>query len=510
MKYRKYYKFHFLRGGFMRFSTMVCILAAATMFMVGCGPRKGETPTMTVLLRMMPAQERFLREEILPEFERENNCKINIATFDNEWDIERLLKLESGKKNPEICVVKTPFEMTRVLASKGLMEDLRKIKDSAIVMQNMAEYHQLASGLGYVNSVPYYLPRKLETRVLFYRKSMVNDAVSKFETHKHRINKELNSLNGFGLPAGYTLEENPRDWDFYDLYTVGSIWANEEYNGVKMARMAHRGAKYGGTALFLMDRALQLGATKDEILDLTSDKCAETFLWENVLVKKGIYNFSMWQDKWKGSDIYNGIKDGKVFLAYLQQIDLFNVHGWEDDPGMPGYMADPEDMGFVVVPKALSFALDKNGHPLYEGSREISTGGWWWGIPETSPHKELAYSFIRFMTSKEIQAKESSKFGMIPVRKDILMNLPNVFEEGWVGDIFKVSVEQIKINELTTVPLIRQYSQLAQLYVDAWYTLSVEYDAQEEGAMDLSTMKMRLASDFADRQDKLLGKGQVK
>ncbi|MBD3320888.1 MAG: extracellular solute-binding protein [Chitinivibrionales bacterium] len=495
----------------MRISKICWIVpAAAMMFLAGCGGERGAKTEMTILLRMMPAQERYLREEIIPDFESEHSCKINIATFDNQWDIERLLKLESGKNKPEICLVKAPFEMTRVLASKGLIEDLTRVKDSAVVMQHLAEYHQLASGLGYVEGVPYYLPRKLETRVLFYVKSKVADAVSKFESHKYRINEELNKLNGYGLPEGYALEADPAEWDFYDLYTVGSIWAHEEYNGVKLARMAHRGAQYGGTALFMMDRALQLGATKDEILDLTSDKCAEMFLWENIFVQQGIYNFSMWQDKWKGSDIYRGIKDGNVFCAYLQQIDCFNVHGWEDDPGMPGYIADPEDMGLAVVPKAASFALDKKGRPLYEGSRSISTGGWWWGIPKTSPQKELAYSFMRYMTSKEVQAKECSKFGMIPVRKDILMNLPNVFEEGWVGDIFEVSVEQIKVNELTTVPLIQQYSQLAQLYVEAWNKLCIEYDAENEGVMDLSTMKMRLASDFSEKQDEILGKGTVK
>jgi ABC-type glycerol-3-phosphate transport system substrate-binding protein len=198
---------------------------------------------------MMNAQEKFFKEQIIPDFEAQNNCKVSVLTFNNEWDIERLLKLESSKKDPSIALVKTPFELTRVLVSKGYLKDLYSVNDSEQVKQDLAEYHQLASGLGYFDGLPYYLPRKLETRILFYRKSKVADAVSKFEKHLSRISDELKAQNGYGLPAGYSLESDPAQWDFYDLYVVGSIWANEDYNGVKMGRIAHRGARYGGTAL---------------------------------------------------------------------------------------------------------------------------------------------------------------------------------------------------------------------------------------------------------------------
>ncbi len=459
---------------------------------------------LTVLIRMMPAQDRYFREEIVPAFEEQYNCKVNVATFNNEWDIERLLKLDAGKRNPEIALVKTPFEMTRVLAKKGLMKPLTEAVDSLRVNQDMAEYHQLASGLGFIDGRPYYIPRKLETRILFYRKSMVTDAVTKLPAHKVRIQAELKKQNGYGLPAGYRLEEDPGEWDFYDLYVVGSIWANEEYNGVKMGRVAHRGARYGGTALFLVDRALQLGATKEDVLRLNAPHMTETYLWERVFVRNGLYNPGMWNDPWKGSDIYNGIKDGKVFLAYFQQIDNFLVHGWPEDAAMPTYLPDPEDMGLAVVPRGVSFRLDGNGKPVNEGSRAISTGGWWWGIPKAAVNDSLAYEFARFITNKDNQAEEVSRFGMLPVRKDILNNFPKVFSEGWVGEIFETSVEQLKINELTTVPLVEQYSLVGKNLVEAWYKLCVEYDADKNGEMSHDEMSRALASGFLDEQKEIL------
>ena len=490
----------------MKLHRILCLslIAFAIPLITGCG-KAGGKKEFTVLIRMMPAQERFFKEQVIPVFEQENNCKINVATFVNEWDIERILKLDASKKNPTIALVKTPFEMTRDLASKDLVECLYDILDSNQVLTDLAEYHPLASGLGYYNGKPYYIPRKLETRVMFYCKSKVADAVSKFEKHRKRINDELKKENGYGLPAGYALESDPAQWDFYDLYVVGSIWANESYNGVKMPRIAHRGARYFGTALDLVDKSIQLGASKDDILRLTADKTVETYVWERVFVRDGIYNPGMWQDPWKGANLYNGIKDGKIFLTNIQQIDAFLIHGWKDDAAMPSYLPDEADMGLTTMPKAVSFELDNAGKPQFEGTKSISTGGWWWGISKTAPNAKLAYAFARFITNRENQAKECSRFGMVPVRKDIINNIPQVFDQGWVGEIFKTSVEQITLNDLNTVPVVKSYSDLSQNLIDAWYGLCVEYKEPQGEQMNFSTMKMRLASDYLEKQKKLLG-----
>jgi ABC-type glycerol-3-phosphate transport system substrate-binding protein len=488
----------------LRIALAGALVAVVALGLAGCTGMKKQKQEFTVLIRMMPAQQRFFEQEIVAKFNKEHNCKISVAPFTNQLDIERFLKLDAGKAQPEIGLVKTPFEVTRVLVYKGYMQPLTAVVDSAQVMQDLAEYHQLATGLGYVDGLPYYIPRKLETRVLFYRKSMVADAVSKFDKYKKQINEDLKKQNKYGLPKDYALESDPSQWDFYDLFVVGYIWAKEEYNGVKMPRLAHRGAKYEGTALDLVDRALQLGATHQDILSL-GDKTAQTFLWENVFIRNGLYNPSMWQDPWRGSDIYNGIKDGKVFCTYLQQIDCFNVHGWADDPGMPSYLPDVKDMGLCAVPKAVSFDLTAQGQPVVDGTRMISTGGWWWGIPKTSPNAKLAYEFARFVTNHDNQAKECSKFGMIPVRKDILLNLPNVFDEGWVGDIFKTSVDQVNTNQLTTVPLVKGYPLVAQNLIDAWYKLCVGYDEKKDGKIDAEIMKQNLVKDFGPKEKEILG-----
>jgi ABC-type glycerol-3-phosphate transport system substrate-binding protein len=485
------------------------IVVPAMLFALLCGCNQKPKNEFTILLRMMPAQQRFFRDEIIKPFEQKNDCKINIATFTNQWDIENMLKLEKQKKAGDIGIVKTPFEMTRVLVGNGYMKSLNEIKDSSQVAEVMAEYHQLAAGLGYIDDVPYYIPRKLETQIMYYSKSKVADAVSKFSAYRDVIGKQLKTLNRYGLPAGYILEADPNQWDFYDLFVVGYIWSKEKYNDVTTGRLAHRGAKYEGTALYLVDRALQLGASSNDLLNMTKDKVVDMFVWENVLLKNGFYNPGMWQDPWRGSNLYNGIKDGKIFLTFLQQIDCFIVHGWEDDPAMTTYLPIADDMGLARIPKAVSFAIDSKGRYVYEGTRAISTGGWWWGVPKTCPNPGLAYDFIRYITNKENQAKECSRFGMIPVRKDILNNLPEVFDAGWVGEIFKISIEQIKAQVsdsiIVTVPLVKQYSEIGQNYIDAWYKLCVEYDQEKEGVITSVLMKKKLETDFVTKEKEILG-----
>lgn len=476
----------------------IALCMAAGIALTGCMGNKHK-PGFTVLIRMMPAQQRFFEQEIVAKFNKEHNCAIRVASFEKQWDIERFLTLDAAKKHPEIGLVKTPFEVTRPLVYKGLMMPLTQAVDSAKVMMDLAEYHQLAAGLGYVNGEPYYIPRKLETRIMFYRKSMVADAVAKFEKHRARINAELKKQNGFGLPAGYVLESDPSAWDLYDVYVVGSIWSHETYNGVVMPRIAHRGARYEGTALDLVDRSLQfdsvISTAQQEIMSLGKNT-AQTLLWENVFIRNAIYNPSMWQDQWTGDKIWNGIKDGKVFLSFVQQIDCFYIHGWADDPGMPSYLPDINDMGLAQIPLAVSFDLKADGTPQVVGTRAISTGGWWWGIPKTSPDAQLAYEFARYITNKTNNALECSKFGMVPVRKDILLNLPEVFSAGWVGDIFRVSVDQIGTNGLTTVPLDKEYPQLAQNIIEAWYTLCVGNDQKKSAPMTLPLMTETLKKDF--------------
>ncbi|ERP31583.1 ABC transporter substrate-binding protein [Chitinivibrio alkaliphilus] len=451
--------------------TVILSLLALSLFTLfsGCGPRK-EKEEITVLIRMLDAQKRFFENEIVPRFEDRYNVKVNIADFRNAADLRRILELDQNRN--EISLVKAPFEITQQLVEEGYIHRLSDIEtDPAYLEQDMRVYHPLAKELGTQKGNYYYIPRKLETRILFYRKSKVEDAYSKFDDYRAEIDSVLQEANGFGLPREYELSKDPSDWDFYDLFTVGYIWANEEYYGRRTGRIAHRGDRYEGTALFFVDRAYQLGATRDDIISMSGDAVDETYLWEKVFIDMGIYNPGIWNNRWRGNDIYTGIQDGNVFLAYMQQIDCFNIHGWEEDPGMQSFLEDPSDMGVAVVPKGVSFTLNEDGTPRFEGSRRITVGGWWWGVPTSSPNADMGYQLAKFITNRGVHVNESAQFGMIPVRRDILFNIAETYDMGWVGDIYRTSIEQLQFqitDSITTVPRIREYSDIGYTYIDAW------------------------------------------
>ena len=111
-------------------SALVCVcIAVVAMCMIGCTGAKKNVQEFTVLIRMMPAQQRYFEQEMVAKFNKENNCKITVAPFTDQWDIEKWLKLDASKKQPVIGLVKTPFEATRMLVYKDYMMPLTKVTD---------------------------------------------------------------------------------------------------------------------------------------------------------------------------------------------------------------------------------------------------------------------------------------------------------------------------------------------------------------------------------------------
>ncbi|MBW2673887.1 MAG: hypothetical protein JRD89_10820 [Deltaproteobacteria bacterium] len=164
------------------------------------------------------------------------------------------------------------------------------------------------------------------------------------------------------------------------------------------------------------------------------------------------------------------MKDGKVFLAMMHQIDCFFIHGGTH-PQMQGYLANPDDMGVAVMPRGHTFELDDKGVPLRTGSRKAGTAGWWWGIPKTSPHPELSAALAQWITSYDNHLSECRVFGMMPIRKDITSDLQRVFPEAWMAAVFDTSVKQIELNGDTTGPLLPEYSDVGKIYLAAWYDI---------------------------------------
>lgn len=442
-----------------------------------CG-EKIEKKEMTVLIRMMDIQDLWFRQK-MKEFEKQNQVKLNVVTFDQIEDIKGMIELEIKTGEKKIGLVKTAREMVFPLVKGNLMIPLQEIVDSSQLVKDLAEYLPLAIKAGEIEGKVYYIPRKLETYLLFYLKSRVEDAQNNWEKHKSEIEKTFKQVNGYGLPKGYKLETDPDKWDFYDLAVLGYYWANTSYEGLNIPRIAHRGKRYAGTVNEMATRIFQLGGSPDDLLRMNTDPVIDFFQWESFFIENGFYHPSMWEKGWSGGDIWKAVSEGQVFLAYMHQIDLFFLHGGSD-PTMMGYLSDPEDMGIAIMPKGASLELDQEGNPLRKGFHKSNFYGWWWGIPITSPDPVLSYKLARFITNYQNQIQECTRFGMFPIRKDILENMGDAFDSEWKQRVFEVTKSQFE-RETENIPNVSQWPQIQKNYLDAWYDIATgQHNPQRE------------------------------
>jgi len=312
----------------------------------------------------------------------------------------------------------------------------------------------------------------------------------------------LKKVNGHGLPQGHILEEDPNQWDFYDLLVLSYFWANHPYQGLLLPRMAHRGKRYAGTTNELFTRIFELGGDKDDIIEMNTDAVVDMFWWEGLFVKNNLYNPGMWEQSWSGGGIWKAISEGQVFLAFMHQIDLFFIHGGSD-PTMTGYLKDPEDLGIAVMPAGVSLEMDGSGVPKRRGNHNSNLYGWWWGIPKTSPSPELSYQLARFITSKANQIEECSRFGMFPVRVDVIEEISEIFSEDWKKEIFEVSQHQFEIGTKPSPSLI-SLPTLGKYYLDAWYEIAVEKKLTDREKIQSILKK------YAQENKKLFDMGKAK
>ena len=417
-----------------------------------------------ILVHMLPAQEDYFTKEIMPAFDKENRTKTKVVHYDNTSDLEKEIDKASGN----VALVKVPFDKCKALIRGNYLRSL----DSFLTDKEMQDFRStyLLTSLGTYAGKQYLVPRKFETRLMVYCKSRVADAVSRWRNCKEAIDVDMRKINGYGLPATYNLQDDPNKWDFFDVYVVGWIWAHTSYDGKMAGRIGHRAKRYSGTSLRIVDRVYQCGGDSVAALSMKGDAVADAFMWEAVYASS-VYNKRMIDEAWSGSDIWGAFRDGDVFLAFMTQIDCFFLHGTGQD-GLDGYLKNP-DLGVAVMPAGCSVMLDPHGNPLREGGKMVTTGGWWWGKPASAPDPRLSYKMARYITNTKCQAQDCSRFGMIPVRKDILGDMSMMFGGGWITGIYETSFQQLMINKYVSIPGSAHFDEVSGVYLDAWYDIVV-------------------------------------
>ena len=478
-----------------RVLTAVVAAAGFTMaFIPGCAPMV----SMTLLVHMMPDQELYLKEQVLPPFDKQQHVNIKVVHYENIDSLEDNIRGYSGT----LGLVKVPFDNSSSLIKKGLFKRL----DIFLSAEELDKFNNdyLLTKLGSDHGKPCLIPRKFETRIMVYSKARVAEAVGMWRKYEEELNRVLKQYNGYGLPANYTLEADPGEWDYYDFFVAGWIWAHQSYDGTTEGRIGLRGKRYSGTWLGIVDRIFQCNGDSAAVVTMDGDPVVDAMQWEAVYASSGVYNAKMWEKGWSGADVWQAFANGEVFLSFMTQLDCFFLHGTGRD-NLAGYFKNPDDMGVALMPRGCSVELSPAGAPVRTGKRSITTGGWWWGIPASAPYPALSYRLATYITSTSSQIQECTRFGMIPIRKDVLGDITMMFGGGWIAEVYDVSFRQLMQNGYTTLPAHPQIGKIGSLYLDAWYDIVAGRNwSPDKGIPQRNYIRDRLATVYKVQAGKIL------
>lgn len=454
----------------MRFVTFVLCQLIAIMFLGSCSPLK----KLTVLASMEPDRELYFQNTILLGYEKKTAIKVRVIEYRNPDSIEMYIKRYNGKIN----LVELPYEKSAKLASGGLFKPL----DSFLTIDEIRNFNDsyLLGSFGMVASRPTLIPRSMETPVLIYSKSHVADALKLWPEMKTLVNDIVKKYNGTGLPEGYKLEANPDLWDYYDIAVAGLIWTNDIREKTHMPRVAHVAVKNRELSIFIQDGIFQCNGDTGSILGCRGDAVSDFFQWEAMFVSSGVYNSKMWNEGWGRRELMEKFANEEIYLTVLTTDDCFRLHG-TGHAERKGMLKTPGDCGVAILPLACSMDLDDAGYPLRTGRRSVQTRSSWWAIPYNSSSALQSYRLAISVSDSSRHGAECSRFGLVPVRKEIVNELPVHFRNQWSCMAVEHGLAQIVQNGEIMANDNLQHENMTDLYVNLWFDIIAGHDWAAKG-----------------------------
>ncbi len=447
-----------------------------------------------VVMPLRPDQVAIYKTRIIKPFEKSHKCIVDLEPYPDPGKLASLLT--SGDT---VDLVSPPLSMTRTLVARNLITSIDQLAQPKDITELRKEYFLM--DMGAVGGKNYFLPRYVETPVLIYLKSRVNEAVLYWEIRRDEINRALIKYNGKGLPRAYALEKDPSQWDWFDLFVVGYFWSTKEIQGQKRGRVALGPLGSPITPQSLMDNAYQSGAGAEALLSMNDPAVFDMFQWQSVLAREGVLNPGLVKGRWTEEQVREGFRSGELFLSAATQLEAFLIHG-TGTPEMPGFLANPEDMGVALMPKGNSLSLDVRGEVLREGRRSVGTRSYWWGVTRQARNPALAFELAHYLSNTQNQIIESAAFGMIPVRQDLLGELGLMFGGGWTSDVFQTASQQLVENRLTVAPLVEEFADMSQNYLSAYEDICLPGGNQKTRFEDI---QKALEDRWIPRQRQILG-----
>ncbi|MEI8255705.1 MAG: hypothetical protein WCJ30_08545, partial [Deltaproteobacteria bacterium] len=284
----------------------------------------------------------------------------------------------------------------------------------------------------------FFLPRSVVLDVIVYRRSRVRDAMIHWRALEHDIDAALRASNGAGLPPGYSLEQNPAQWDAYDEAVLAYYWAHRSYDGLPpRARVAHRTGNGVDGQLDFAAGLFRAGGSDEALATRDSVPAIDWLRWETLYRAEGLYASEMYAPGGLDNEgVLAAITRGDVYFAAVDQMEAFTLHGGGHRDAPPR-VPDEDDLGFVATPRFRSLDLDDHGRPARNAKGFSFVEEDVWTLPVHGRDRAVAYDLVQWVLSRDQHARECAALGMLPMRTDVHRDRVTLFRAPWMLDVFE-------------------------------------------------------------------------
>jgi hypothetical protein len=392
-------------------------------------PPRARGPKRRIVMTLDAAQARWLRDNLIDEFNRAHNSDVELITVDEA----QLLPTLAGARD-DLVLASLPRPLARQAVAQKLV---RPLGDAAQVKRDFDALVPTATNAMLVDGKQQFLPSHALVDVLVFRISRVRDAVRHWSLLRNDIDAALRAANGRGLPPNYKLELEPEQWDGFDRFVIGYYWARRRY-GQKPAqgRVAHRNGESLDGAIDIVEGLYRAGVNDETLAKPDAAPVRDYFSWERLYRQHGLFAPSMLAQKpLDDAALMDGLKSGELFLATVDTMQAFTLHGGSQAGAVPG-VADPDDLGFAPLPRISSLELGKSGAPARPGEPFSFREDWVWTLPAHAADAELAYELASFLWDRENHIRLCEALGAIPLRADVQRERSSLFRLTWMDDVF--------------------------------------------------------------------------
>jgi hypothetical protein len=419
-------------------------------------------PQRLVLVGTDPRETAWLSGAVA-KWAEQNHANLKFVPYRSPAEFDSLLAADTKHA---ILLAEVPFDRLALLAAKDQVLPLGKLKGVGDPAEALEPFADAATGPASIAGRAYFFPSRLSTLCLAYSNARVADAVA----HASEVRSMVEGWLRDGLPQNYQLEPDPADWDSYDLLMVGAYWANQPFIDGTRARVAHATSP-GALGFDLAARAYSYGAQTDEVLALDGFGVRDALAWESLWLEHGLYDSSMVAERWTPEDVARQVAKGRIWMATLDPSVILRLHGLKADSASAFEQVHAADIGLARMPRGVSLEL-RNKYPERTGDPWSARGGYWWGVPKTSPDPRLAVHLVHAMTTAEFQAEAIRMLGWMPTRKDLVDGLGNVLTQQDEYDLARRAARQLYTFG-RPLPNNARWPQASEGFARAWETACV-------------------------------------